>query len=169
MNTRPPDSPIKLPAYAPPSISLICPPSPLSEEPGSLANAIIAPAGCKLILQNPTISQDISTFKLVKNAVAKISMETPHLATLPLDVVGTGNPSRDANTYYCYVRLSPNVAALDMSPRPDLLWQWREPLLETLPGWDVTWAPQKRWKDRKAWVRLTSKHHIEGGDQEAFV
>jgi len=56
-----------------------------------------------------------------------------------------------------------------MSPRPDLLWQWKEPLPEALPGWDVTWAPQKRWKDKKTWVHLTSEHHIEGGDQEAFV
>ena len=169
MNSRTPRSPIKLPTYTPPSISPIRPPSPLSEGPGSLADALIAPAGCELILRNPTPSQDVSTIKLVKNAIAKISMETPDLAMLPLDVIGTGSPSRDSNSYYCYARLSPDVAALDTSPRPDLLWQWKDPLLETLPGWDVTWAPQKRWKDRKAWVRLTSEHHIEEGDQEAFV
>jgi hypothetical protein len=96
-------------------------------------------------------------------------METPHLATLPLDVIGTESPSRDANSYFCYARLSPDVAALNTSPRPDLHWQWKDPLLEALPGWDVTWAPQKRWKDRKAWVRLTSECHVEGGDQDAFI
>src|SRR5882762_1869072 len=162
MNGLPPDSLIKLPTYTPPSISPICPPSPLSEEPGSLANALIAPAGCKLIVRNPTPSQDSSTIKLVKNTVAKICMENPHLATLPLDVVGTGSPSRDANTYFCYVRLSPDITALDTSPRPDILWQWKEPLLEVLHGWAVTWAPQKRWKDKKTWVCLTSEHHIAG-------
>jgi hypothetical protein len=56
-----------------------------------------------------------------------------------------------------------------MSPRLDLLWQWKHPLLETLPGWNMMWAPQKRWKDRKAWVHLMSEHHIKEGDQEAFV
>ena len=169
MNGRPPDSPIKLPAYASPSISPIRPPSPLTKEGGSLANALIAPAGCELIVRSPTPSQGTSTVKLVKDAIAKICMENPHLADLPLDVVGTGSPSRDASTYYCYVRLSSDVVALDPAPRPDILWQWREPLLETLHGWDVTWAPQKRWKDKKAWVRLTSEHHIKGEDQDAFL
>jgi hypothetical protein len=96
-------------------------------------------------------------------------MESPHLATLPLDAVGTGNTNRDANTYFCYIQLSPKIAALDTSPRPDLLWQWKEPLVGALPGWDITWAPQKWWKDRTAWVHLTSEHHIEVMDQEAFI
>ena len=126
---------------------------------------LIAPAGCELIPP----SKDSSTVKLVKDAVAKIGMESPHLAALLLDVVGTGSVSRDANSYFCYVRLSPEIAALDMSLRPDLLWQWRGPLLETLQGWDIVWAPQKRWKDRKAWVRLTSEHSIPMEDQEAFI
>ena len=94
-------------------------------------------------------------------------MENALLAAIPLDVVGTGNLSRDANTHYCYVRLSSEITAIDKSPRPDLLWQWKEPLLEALPDWDVTWAPQKRWKDKKTGVHLTSEHHIAEGDQEA--
>src|ERR1700720_3474755 len=75
----------------------------------------------------------------------------------------------DAGSYLSYIRLSPQIAVLDMSPRPDLLWQWKKPLIEALPGWDITWAPQKRWKNRKAWARLTSEHPIDATDQEAFV
>jgi hypothetical protein len=56
-----------------------------------------------------------------------------------------------------------------MSLRPDLLWQWKETLLEALPGWNITWAPQKCWKDRNAWVCLTSEHDIPAADQEAFI
>jgi hypothetical protein len=33
----------------------------------------------------------------------------------------------------------------------------------------VTWAPQKKWKDKKGWVHLMSEHHIKGEDQDAFL
>ena len=108
MNTRPPDMPTKLPAYSHPSTKPIHPPSPLSGEPGSLVNTLIVPVGCELIIQNPNPSKDASTLKLIKYVVAKIIMESPHLANLPLDVLGSGNASRDISSYFCYIRLFPS-------------------------------------------------------------
>src|ERR1700676_3919877 len=46
MSNSPPGTPTKLPAYSLPSVAPIRPPSPLSGEPGNLANALIAPVGC---------------------------------------------------------------------------------------------------------------------------
>ena len=89
------DTSMKLPAYSLPSVTPICPPSPLSGETGNLVNALIVPAGCELIVQNPAPSQGSSTLKLVKDVVVKIGMESPHLSALPLNVIGTGNSSRD--------------------------------------------------------------------------
>src|SRR5882762_11011269 len=113
MNIHPLNTPNKLPAYTLPSITPIRPPSPLSREPGTLANAIVALAGCELIVRNPNPSPESPMLKLVKDALAKIGMESPHLAMLPLDAVSTGNTNRDANMYFCYIQLSPNIAALD--------------------------------------------------------
>jgi hypothetical protein len=125
---------MRLPDYALPSVTSIRPPFPLSEKPGGLTNALIAPVGCELIIQNPNPSQDLSMLKLVKDTISKIGMENPHLSELPLDAVGTGNTSRNMSSYFCYIQLSPEVTALDMSLRPDLLWQWKQLLLKALPG-----------------------------------
>src|ERR1700683_5631340 len=84
-----------------------------------------------------------------------------------LDVIGTGNPARDSNLSYCYVRLHPSTATLDTSPRLDLLWRWQPHLLQALQGWDVTWAPQRRWKDKSFWVR-PSPHHIDETEHSRF-
>jgi len=94
---------MKLPAYSLHSITPIRPPSPLSGEAGNLTNAPITPVRCKLILQNPTLLKDSPTLKLVKDAIAKISMEDPHLATLPVNVLSTGNSSRDPSSSFCYI------------------------------------------------------------------
>ena len=169
MSARPPDMSTKLPDYSLPSVVPIRPPSPLSEEPGNLANTLITPVGCELILRNPAPLKDSSTLKLVKDVIAKISKENTHLHALPVDVLGTGNSSKDANSCLCYIQLFPRISTLDLSPRPDLLWQWKEPLLEALPNWDMMWAPQKRWKDKKTLLCFTSKHPIATTDQEAFV
>ena len=47
MNLQPPSPSIKLPAYTPHDVSLIHPPSPLSEEPESLGNTVTPPNGLK--------------------------------------------------------------------------------------------------------------------------
>ena len=103
MSARPPDMSTKFPAYSLPSVVPIRPPSPHSGEPGNLANTLIAPVGRELILRNPAPSKDSSTIKLVKNVIAKIDKENSHLTTLPVDVLGTGNSSRDANSCLCYI------------------------------------------------------------------
>lgn len=95
-------------------------------------------------------------------------MNKANVENLPLAVIGTGSPAKDTNLSYCYVRLHPMTAALDTSPRPDLLWRWQPHLLEALEGWDVTWAPQKRWKDKLYWVRLTSPQLIDETDHARF-
>ena len=168
MKPRPPDSPTKLPSYSAPSLNPIRPPSPLTGNPDDPLNSFVAPAGCELILRNPNKAADGSTIKLVKDALTSISASVADVRDLPLDVVGTGSPARDANLSYCYVRLHLSTAALDTSPRPDLLWRWQPHLLRALEGWDVTWAPQKRWKDRSFWVRLSSPHHIDETEHSRF-
>src|SRR5882762_272102 len=168
MNTRPPDSPTKLPSYTAPSLSPIRPPSPLTGNLDDPVNSFVAPAGCELILRNPDKATDGSTIKLVKAAIADISANKEDVKDLPLTVIGTGSIAKDSNLSYCYVRLHPTTAALDTSPRPDLLWRWQPHLLQALQGWDVAWAPQKRWKDRSFWVRLSSPHHIDEADHTKF-
>src|ERR1700683_4482301 len=168
MNSRPPESPTKLPSYTTPSLNPIQPPSPLTGNPDDSLNSFVAPAGCKLILCNPNKSTDGSTIRLVKKALADISANKTNVKDLPLAIVGTGSPAKDVNLFYCYVWLHPSTAALDMSPRPNLLWRWQTHLLEALEGWDVTWAPQKHWKDKLYWVRLTSPQQIDETDHARF-
>src|SRR5882762_5316210 len=168
MNTRPPDSPTKLPSYTAPSLSPIRPPSPLTGNLDDPVNSFVAPAGCELILRNPDKATDGSTIKLVKAAIADISANKEDVKDLPLTVIGTGSIAKDSNLSYCYIRLHPSTAALDTSPRPDLLWRWQPHLLEALEGWDVTWAPQKHWKDKLYWVRLTSPQQIDETDHTRF-
>jgi hypothetical protein len=122
MNTCPPDSPTKLPSYSAPSLNPIHPPSPLTGNLDDPLNSFVAPAGCELIFRNPNKAADGSTIAIVKATLASISMNGTDIEDLPLKVVGTGNPARDSNLSYCYVRLHPSTAALDTSPRPDLLW-----------------------------------------------
>jgi hypothetical protein len=95
-------------------------------------------------------------------------MNGTDIKDLPLDFVGTGNPTRNSNLSYCYIRLRPSTAALDTSPRPDLLWQWQPHLLQALQGWDMAWASQKQWKDKSFWVHLSSPHHIDEADHTRF-
>ena len=168
MSSRPPDSPTKLPSYSAPSLNPIRPPSPLTGDPDDPLNSFVAPAGCELILRNPDKAIDGSTIKLVKAALADISAKVDELRGLPLTVVSTGSAGRDSNLSYCYVRLHPTTAALDTSPRPDLLWRWQPHLREALRGWDITWAPQKRWKDKSYWVRLSSPHQIDETEHTRF-
>jgi hypothetical protein len=165
MNSRPPDSPTKLPSYSAPSLNPIRSPSPLTGELNCPLNSFVAPAGCELILQNPNKT---STLKLVTDALANICGNNTELKDFPLEAIGTGSPAKDSNLSYCYVRLHPTVAALDKSPRPDLLWRWQPHLLRALQGWDITWAPQKRWKDKTYWVRLSSPHPIEEDEHSRF-
>ena len=103
MNSRPPDSPTKLPSYTAPSLSPIRPASPLTGDPDDSFNSFIAPAGCELILQNPNKSTDGSTIQLVKKALADIIANKANVKNLPLAVIGTGSPAKDANLSYCYV------------------------------------------------------------------
>src|SRR5882762_492695 len=168
MNTRPPDSPTKLPSYTAPSLSPIRPPSPLTGNLDDPVNSFVAPAGCELILRNPDKATDGSTIKLVKAAIADISANKEDVKDLPLTVIGTGSIAKDSNLSYCYVRLHPTTAALDTSPRPDLLWRWQPHLREALQGWDVAWAPQKRWKDKSFWVRLSSPLPIDEAEHTKF-
>lgn len=168
MSSRPPDSPTKLPSYSAPSLNPIRPPSPLTGDPDDPLNSFVAPAGCELILRNPDKAIDGSTIKLVKAALADISAKVDEVRGLPLTVVSTGSAGRDSNLSYCYVRLHPTTAALDTSPRPDLLWRWQPHLREALRGWDITWAPQKRWKDKSYWVRLSSPHQIDETEHTRF-
>ena len=163
-----PDSPTKLPSYSALSLSPIFPPSPLTENPDNPLNLFIAPARCELILRTPNKAADESTIKHVKDALMSISTNVADIRDLPLDVVGTGSPTWDANLSYCYIWLHPSTATLDTSPRPDLLWQWQPHLLWALQGWDVTWAPQKHWKDRSFWVRLSSPYHINETEHSRF-
>jgi hypothetical protein len=168
MGSHPPDSPTKLPSYSAPSLTPIRPPSPLTGSPNDPLNSFIAPAGCELILRNPNKATDGSTIKLVKAAITDICANTTDVKDLPLSVVGTGSPAKDSHLSYCYVRLHPATAALDTSPRPDLLWRWHPHLCEALQGWDITWAPQKRWKDKSFWVRLSSPHQIDETEHSNF-
>ena len=168
MNSRPPESLTKLPLYTAPSLNPIRPPSPLTGNPDDSLNSFVAPAGCELILHNPNKSSDGSTIRLVKKALADISANKADVKDLPLAIVDTGSPAKDANLSYCYVQLHPSTAAPDTSPRPDLLWQWWPHLLKTLEGWDVTWAPQKHWKDKLYWVCVTSPQQIHETDHARF-
>src|ERR1700683_291471 len=119
---RLPDSPTKLPSYSAPSLDPICPPSPLTGNVDDLLNSFIAPAGWELMLRNPNNATNAFTIKPVEAAIAHISMNKSDVKDLPIDVVSTGNPARDSSLSYCYVQLHPSIAALDTSPRPDLLW-----------------------------------------------
>src|ERR1700683_4757292 len=163
-----PNSPTKLPSDSAPSLNPIHPPSPLTGNPDDPLNSFVAPAGCKLILRNPNKGTNGVTIKLVKAALTDIITNKADVKDLPLDIVGTGSIIKDSNLSYCYVRLHPSTAALDTSPRPDLLWRWQPHLLEALQGWDITWAPQKRWKDKLYWVHLTSPQQIDKTDHTRF-
>ena len=134
MNTHSPGSPTKLPAYSAPSLNPIRPPSPLTGDTDYPLSSFVAPTGCELILRNPNKASDGSTLKLAKAAMKNIASNNVEFQNLLLDVIGTGNPARDSNLSYCYARLKPSVAALDTSPRPDLLWQWQPHLLDVLQG-----------------------------------
>jgi hypothetical protein len=136
-----PNSPTKLPSYSAPSLNPIHPPSPLTKNPNDPLNSFVTPAGCELILHNPNKGTNGSTIKLVKAALTDIITNKADVKDLPLNIVGTGSIMKDSNLSYCYVCLHPSTAALDTSPRPDLLWRWQPHLLEALQGWDITWAP----------------------------
>ena len=161
MNLCPLDSPTKLPSYTAPSLNAICPPSPLTGNPNDPFNSFITPVGCELILCNPDKAIDGSTIRLVKAAIADIGANKTDIENLPVSIIGTGSPTKDSNLSYCYIRLNPATATLDMSARPNLLWRWQPHLREALQGWDITWALQKQWKDKSFWVRLSSPHQID--------
>ena len=85
------------------------PPSPLTGNIDDRLSLFIAPAGYKLILHNTNKATDSSTIKLVKPYLPVSAKPNEH-QYLPLNIVGTGNLTRDTNLSYCYVWLCSLIA-----------------------------------------------------------
>ena len=69
---------------------------------------------------------------------------------------------RDPDTRYfsCFVKLSHEAAHHDMSPRPDLLDEWRNALQAKLPDWRIKWAPHVKGKDKMVQVRISANSPV---------
>ncbi|KAF5312013.1 hypothetical protein D9619_003843 [Psilocybe cf. subviscida] len=148
-----PPSPVKLPAFRPPSVKQQRPPSPTAVSSGS--STLKLPMGCELVVHNiePTPTQN--TREVIENALIHLAESNPLLKDIPVhfhfhirDVVSA-----------CTIKLRDDVARMDSVPRPDLLDLWKDALQQYKPDWDIHWAASS--KDRKLWINVKGTYDAD--------
>jgi len=132
----------QLPPYQPPTVGFT---NSRSNSPDFNSDSLNLPLGNELIIRNLPYDHPRAPVNAVNEAIDTLQIQFPTLQKV------IAYSAKRENTNHCYVKLHPDITCNLTAPRPDLLYQWMEPLRTHNAEWNIAWSPQKE-KDRWAWV-----------------